>query len=95
MIYAPFCFFKQISVFVLIGYRRLKEMGNQLRMHQSSIETAFGFFKIAVSQRFTRGRKMEYVLASCLYLVCRVDPSGAEDLELMLIDFSDMLRVSM
>ncbi|KAK3780663.1 hypothetical protein RRG08_028111 [Elysia crispata] len=63
------------------GCKRLKEMGGKLRMHQSSIETAFGFFKMAVAHRFTRGRKMEYVLASCLYLVCRVDPGGSEDLE--------------
>ncbi|CAG5130639.1 unnamed protein product, partial [Candidula unifasciata] len=67
------------------GYRRLKEMGGQLRMHQSSIETAFGFFKLAVAQRFTRGRRMEHVLASCLYLVCRVDPGGSEDLEYILL----------
>uniref|UniRef100_A0A0B6ZNB7 B-related factor 1 n=1 Tax=Arion vulgaris TaxID=1028688 RepID=A0A0B6ZNB7_9EUPU len=76
------------------GYRRLKELGGQLRMHQSSIETAFGFFKLAVGQRFTRGRKMEHVLASCLYLVCRVDPGGSEDLELMLIDFSDLIQAN-
>ncbi|KAH9507205.1 transcription factor TFIIIB subunit brf1 [Bulinus truncatus] len=55
------------------GYKRLKEIGGQLRMHHSSIETAFGFFKLAVAHRFTSGRKMEYVLASCLYLVCRVN----------------------
>ncbi|CAL1527133.1 unnamed protein product [Lymnaea stagnalis] len=76
------------------GYKRLKEMGGQLRMHHSSIETAFGFFKLAVAHRFTSGRKMEYVLASCLYLVCRVDPGGSEDLELMLIDFSDLIQVN-
>ncbi|BFZ12313.1 hypothetical protein BsWGS_15352 [Bradybaena similaris] len=76
------------------GYRRLKEMGGQVRMHQSSIETAFGFFKLAVAQRFTRGRRMEHVLASCLYLVCRVDPGGSEDLELMLIDFSDLIQAN-
>ncbi|XP_055880469.1 transcription factor IIIB 90 kDa subunit-like isoform X2 [Biomphalaria glabrata] len=76
------------------GYRRLKEIGSQLRMHHSSIETAFGFFKLAVAHRFTSGRKMEYVLASCLYLVCRVDPGGSEDLELMLIDFSDLIQVN-
>ncbi|RUS83643.1 hypothetical protein EGW08_008611, partial [Elysia chlorotica] len=62
--------------FLCAGFKRLKEMGGRLRMHQSSIETAFGFFKMAVAHRFTRGRKMEYVLASCLYLVCRVDPGG-------------------
>ena len=69
----------------------MKEMGHKLRMHMSSIETAFGFFKIAVAQRFTRGRKMEYVLASCLYLVCRVDPGGSEDLEYILNTHSVMV----
>ena len=48
-------------------------LGDQLRLNQHCIDTAYNFFKMAVSRRLTRGRKTSHVVAACLYLVCRTE----------------------
>lgn len=69
--------------------RKIQEIGGQLRLNQHCIETAFNFFKMAVSKRLTRGRKTNHVIATCLYLVCRTEGTPH-----MLLDFSDILQVN-
>lgn len=47
------------------------------------------FFTLAVDAKFNKGRRSEYLVASCLYLKCRYEQSPK-----MLIDFSERLGVS-
>ncbi|KAL5755740.1 hypothetical protein ACOSQ2_020486 [Xanthoceras sorbifolium] len=53
------------------------------------LKVAEGFYKIAFSKGFTRGRKTEQVQASCLYLACR-----EKDKPFLLIDFSYYLNIN-
>nr|KAG5700900.1 hypothetical protein BaRGS_012307 [Batillaria attramentaria] len=41
--------------------RKIQEIGSQLRLNQHCLDTAFNFFKMAVSKRLTRGRKTAHV----------------------------------
>uniref|UniRef100_A0A8C9TZA7 Transcription factor IIIB 90 kDa subunit n=1 Tax=Scleropages formosus TaxID=113540 RepID=A0A8C9TZA7_SCLFO len=55
------------------GKRHINNLGHQLQLNQHCLDTAFNFFKMAVSKHLTRGRKMAHVIAACLYLVCRTE----------------------
>lgn len=57
----------------VLGRRHIHHLGNQLQLNQHCLDTAFNFFKMAVSRHLTRGRKMAHVIAACLYLVCRTE----------------------
>uniref|UniRef100_Q92994-4 Isoform 4 of Transcription factor IIIB 90 kDa subunit n=1 Tax=Homo sapiens TaxID=9606 RepID=Q92994-4 len=70
------------------GRRHIHHLGNQLQLNQHCLDTAFNFFKMAVSRHLTRGRKMAHVIAACLYLVCRTEGTPH-----MLLDLSDLLQV--
>ncbi|RPA86296.1 BRF1-domain-containing protein [Ascobolus immersus RN42] len=52
-------------------------------------ETGMRWFKLAVTHNFLKGRRISYVVAACLYTVCREHGS-----HYMLIDFSDYLRIN-
>ncbi|XP_039390856.1 transcription factor IIIB 90 kDa subunit isoform X2 [Mauremys reevesii] len=71
------------------GKRQIHHLGNQLQLNQHCLDTAFNFFKMAVSKHLTRGRKMTHVIAACLYLVCRTEGTPH-----MLLDLSDLLQVN-
>ncbi|XP_075387373.1 transcription factor IIIB 90 kDa subunit isoform X2 [Tenrec ecaudatus] len=71
------------------GKRQIHHLGNQLQLNQHCLDTAFNFFKMAVSRHLTRGRKMAHVIAACLYLVCRTEGTPH-----MLLDLSDLLQVN-
>ncbi|XP_076010475.1 transcription factor IIIB 90 kDa subunit-like [Genypterus blacodes] len=71
------------------GKRQIHHLGNQLQLNQHCLDTAFNFFKMVVSKHLTRGRKMEHVIAACLYLVCRTEGTPH-----MLLDLSDLLQVN-
>lgn len=51
--------------------RRLNVLGSMLKLGQYCIDTAFNFFKLALQQNLTRGRKSSVIDTACLYLVCR------------------------
>ncbi|KAF3515298.1 hypothetical protein F2Q69_00003154 [Brassica cretica] len=53
------------------------------------VDMAATFFKVALDQNFTKGRRTELVQCSCLYLTCR-----QKNHPFLLIDFSSYLRVS-
>lgn len=55
------------------GRRQIHHLGSQLQLNQHCLDTAFNFFKMAVSKHLTRGRRMAHVIAACLYLVCRTE----------------------
>ncbi|XP_069853525.1 transcription factor IIIB 90 kDa subunit isoform X2 [Dipodomys merriami] len=71
------------------GRRHIHHLGSQLQLNQHCLDTAFNFFKMAVSKHLTRGRKMAHVVAACLYLVCRTEGTPH-----MLLDLSDLLQVN-
>ncbi|KAM4832527.1 transcription factor IIIB 90 kDa subunit isoform X2 [Urocitellus parryii] len=71
------------------GRRHIHHLGSQLQLNQHCLDTAFNFFKMAVSKHLTRGRKMAHVIAACLYLVCRTEGTPH-----MLLDLSDLLQVN-
>ncbi|KAM9840786.1 transcription factor IIIB 90 kDa subunit-like isoform 2-T2 [Aulostomus maculatus] len=71
------------------GKRQIHHLGSQLQLNQHCMDTAFNFFKMVVSKHLTRGRKMEHVIAACLYLVCRTEGTPH-----MLLDLSDLLQVN-
>ena len=50
---------------------------------------AFNFYKTVLSRGWTRGRKVNYVIAACLYIVCRTEGTHH-----MLLDLSDVLQVN-
>ena len=51
--------------------RRLSQLGSLLKLNQHCIDTALGFFKMALQLNLTRGRKSSIMDTACLYLVCR------------------------
>lgn len=68
------CCHSSVGVFsLLLGKRKIQEIGAQLRLNQHCMDTAFNFYKMAVTKRLTRGRKITHVIATCLYLVCRTE----------------------
>ncbi|XP_075699912.1 transcription factor IIIB 90 kDa subunit isoform X2 [Rhinoderma darwinii] len=71
------------------GKRQIHNLGVQLQLNKHCLDTAFNFFKMAVSKHLTRGRKMMHVIAACLYLVCRTEGTPH-----MLLDLSDLLQVN-
>ncbi|BBG93518.1 Cyclin/Brf1-like TBP-binding protein [Prunus dulcis] len=70
----------------------LRCMRNALDMGENEeiVDIAKRFFRIAVDRNFTRGRKSEQVLASCLYIACREKRKPY-----LLIDFSNYLKINL
>ncbi|XP_050144094.1 transcription factor IIIB 60 kDa subunit isoform X2 [Malus sylvestris] len=66
-------------------------MRNALDMgdNEEIVDIAKRFYRIAVEKNFTRGRKSEQVLASCLYIACR-----EKRRPYLLIDFSNYLKIN-
>jgi transcription factor IIIB subunit 2 len=46
-------------------------MAGSLGLTAHHTESAFRLFLLALQHNFVRGRKSEYVISSCLYVVCR------------------------
>ncbi|XP_065193255.1 transcription factor IIIB 90 kDa subunit-like [Sycon ciliatum] len=71
------------------GRRRIAGLAQQLQLNQHHVDSAYMFFKMALTNRLTRGRKSSHIAAACLYLVCR-----SEGTPHMLLDFSDALQTN-
>lgn len=69
--------------------RRIKAVGAQLRLNKHCIDTAFNFYKMALSRRLTHGRKQSHVIAACIYITCRIEGTSH-----MLLDLSDVTQVN-
>ena len=70
--------------------KKIVALAQQLRLRPDHIDMAFYFFKLALAKHLTRGRKSTHVIAACLYITCRTEGTSH-----MLIDFSDVLQVSL
>lgn len=69
--------------------RRIKSIGQQLRLNNQCVTTAFNFYKMALSRRLTYGRRQNNVYAACLYMTCRIEGTSH-----MLLDLSDVTQVN-
>ncbi|KAJ2125863.1 transcription factor TFIIIB subunit brf1 [Coemansia sp. RSA 720] len=69
--------------------RRIQRLTTALHLSEHYIDTAQRYFQLALNMQITRGRRAMYVSAACLYIVCRQEKNSV-----MLIDFTDVLRVS-
>lgn len=67
----------------------INSLGHQLQMSQRCLDTAFNFYKMALTKQLTRGRKAPHVMAACIYMVCRTEGTPH-----MLLDLSDILQVN-
>ncbi|WVO15523.1 hypothetical protein L204_103182 [Cryptococcus depauperatus] len=66
------------------GASRIEQISQAMHLSSVISRGAIRFFSLAVDNKFNRGRKKEYILASCLYLQCRLKKDAH-----MLIDFSE------
>ncbi|KAG4304404.1 hypothetical protein PORY_002114 [Pneumocystis oryctolagi] len=71
------------------GRRRINALAAALHLSERHSETAVRYFTLAVTHNFIQGRRSQYVIASCLYIVCRLERTSH-----MLIDFSDILQIN-
>lgn len=69
--------------------RRIKSIGQQLRLNNHCVTTAFNFYRMALSRRLTYGRRQNNVYAACLYMTCRIEGTSH-----MLLDLSDVTQVN-
>ncbi|CAB89885.2 Transcription factor IIIB 60 kDa subunit [Schizosaccharomyces pombe] len=71
------------------GRRRISALAIALKLNERHIEAAVRYFTLAINNNFIKGRRSQYVVASCLYIVCRISKTSH-----MLIDFSDILQIN-
>merc|ERR1719209_201918 len=67
---------------------KIVSLTQQLRLRKDHVDMSFHFYKLALNQGITRGRKSAHVIAACVYITCRTEATGH-----MLIDISDVLEV--
>jgi len=73
-----------------LARRKIRQVCTALNISESTGDQAHRWYTLAVEHRFTKGRRSELVVAVCLYVACRMSNTSH-----MLIDFSDMLQVSL
>ena len=75
---------KQRNLTLLRNYQHAFSMSGE------ATNVAERHLKLAYDYSFTKGRRIEHVIAVCLYMGCKVQKTSH-----MLIDFADILRVSL
>ncbi|KAG2237600.1 hypothetical protein INT48_004503 [Thamnidium elegans] len=70
------------------GRLKISSLAHAVHLPERYRDAAQRYYNLAVVNRFTRGRRSDFVAAVCLYAVCRTEKSSH-----MLIDFSDILQV--
>lgn len=78
-----------IYIFLCIGRLKISSLAHAVHLPERYRDSAQRYYNLAVVNRFTRGRRSDFVAAVCLYAVCRTEKSSH-----MLIDFSDILQVN-
>ncbi|KAL3428083.1 transcription factor tfiiib complex subunit brf1 [Phlyctema vagabunda] len=72
------------------GRRELQNLGSQMEIPASIVDNAVQIFKICSMNNFIQGRRLDMVVAVCLYSACRKE----KPCKVMLIDFADRLQVN-
>ncbi|WVQ81105.1 hypothetical protein IAT38_003227 [Cryptococcus sp. DSM 104549] len=71
------------------GKNMIRKLGTDMRIDLSVVNFASRVWELVVDNKFNRGRKQDYVYASCVYLACRQKKNPS-----MLIDFSEHLSIN-
>lgn len=69
--------------------QRMKELAQVMKIPEYIVNSAYGWFTLALNKNFVKGRRSQNVRAACLYVACR--RVGTHHL---LIDFSMRLQIS-
>ena len=69
--------------------KRIQGVGMTLGLNEHHIDQAHRWYILALQHQFTRGRRANYIVAACLYIVCRMEKTPH-----MLLDFSDVLQTN-
>ncbi|TAQ84239.1 hypothetical protein B7494_g7437 [Chlorociboria aeruginascens] len=72
------------------GRRTMQALAVQLRISESVVNSGVQIFKLAAMHNFIQGRRMDMVVAVCLYSACRKE----KPCRVMLIDFADKTEVN-
>ena len=65
--------------------RKMTQLGNQLRINNEHIESAFQLFLFSLQNKLKSGKSLHSLSISCLYAICRKEKTPH-----LLIDFSDI-----
>eukprot|EP01138_Halocafeteria_seosinensis_P015388 gb/GECG01015705.1/.p1 GENE.gb/GECG01015705.1/~~gb/GECG01015705.1/.p1 ORF type:complete len:907 (+),score=169.86 gb/GECG01015705.1/:1-2721(+) len=68
----------------------LRRLASQLRLPYHLVEAAQRLYMIALQKNFSQGRRLQNVVAACLYIACRREKCAH-----MLIDFADALQTDL
>jgi transcription initiation factor TFIIIB Brf1 subunit/transcription initiation factor TFIIB len=71
--------------------RKIQQICQHFRLSDVVSLAATRLYTLALEHKFTRGRRSMHVVAVCVYVACR----QKETRNYMLIDFSDLLQVSL
>lgn len=74
---------------LLNAKKKIKKIASVMRIPDYIVESASGWFKLALVQNFVQGRRSQNVIAACLYVACRHEKTHH-----LLIDFSSRLQIS-
>lgn len=66
----------------------IESIAIQMHLPQQIIEMSHNFYKMCYNRGMTRGRKLKYLCAACLYISCRLELTTH-----MLIDFCIAVQV--
>lgn len=74
---------------LLNAKKKIKKIASVMRIADHIVDSATGWFKLALVQNFVQGRRSQNVIAACLYVACRHERTPH-----LLIDFSSRLQIS-
>lgn len=69
--------------------QRMKELAQVMKIPEYVVNSAYGWFTLALNKNFVKGRRSQNVRAACLYVACRRVRTHH-----LLIDFSMRLQIS-
>lgn len=74
---------------LLNAKKKIKKIASVMKIPDYIVDSASGWFKLALVQNFVQGRRSQNVIAACLYVACRHEKTHH-----LLIDFSSRLQIS-
>lgn len=74
---------------LLNAKKKIRKIASVMRIPDYIVDSASGWFKLALVQNFVQGRRSQNVIAACLYVACRHEKTHH-----LLIDFSSRLQIS-
>lgn len=74
---------------IMNAKQKIRTIAGAMRIPDYIVESACGWFKLALVQNFVQGRRSQNVIAACLYVACRHEKTHH-----LLIDFSSRLQIS-